>query len=203
MLSTSRFQKTVNPRRCRRGSAANAVLIALLFVCGVALALRFGQPNTVRYTAEPRASDGERPTAGAALGTFTVKDVAGHAVPLVTIGEPAIIMVSSRTCSWCRRTLADLGKMAAGRALPRLKLITLEGADEGTPMVAQEKLTGVQLLGPNGNAEAVFMMFRYPGTPTFLAVGRDGRVVETMPGYPDRDTLKRWFSVMVGDSDVP
>ena len=71
------------------------------------------------------------PTAGQALGTFKVRDLNGRLVPLVTKGEPAIVMVSSVTCSWCKRALQDLGEMSAGRPLPRLKCLTLEGAPEG------------------------------------------------------------------------
>ncbi|MEP6781228.1 MAG: hypothetical protein ABJC26_15130, partial [Gemmatimonadaceae bacterium] len=127
----------------------------------------------------------------------------GKTVALVTKGEPAIIMVSSRTCAWCKQTLSDLRVLANGRPLPRLKVLTLEGAGEGVDMVANEKLTGVQLIGPIHGADQVQLTFRYPGTPTFLAVDRDGRVVRTMPGYPMGDELKRWYNVMVGDADTP
>ena len=43
----------------------------------------------------------------------------------------------------------------------------------------------------------------YPGTPTFVAVDRNGRVVATIPGYPMREVLKQWYAVMVGDQEVP
>lgn len=179
----------------------------MLFLCGVALSLTFGRagrdddtPESPNGTATPR---GARPSAGAALGTFTVKDIDGRLIPIVTKGEPAIIMVSSRTCAWCRQTLDDLHAMAGGRPLPRLKLLTLEGAAEGVPMLAEHGLTGVQLLGPESGADQVFLMFRYPGTPTFLAVDSTGHVVRTQPGYPGRDALKSLFAVMVGDRAEP
>ena len=143
------------------------------------------------------------PTIEQALGAFKVRDIRGTVIPLVTKGQPAIIMISSVTCSWCKRTLKDLGELSAGRPLPRLKLLTLEGAAGGVPMVSKEKLTGVQLLGPNGSSDQVLMTFRFRGTPTFVAVDRNGRVVSTMPGYPMREVLKTWYAVMVGDSDVP
>jgi hypothetical protein len=143
------------------------------------------------------------PSAGQALGTYNVRNLQGKLVPLATKGEPAIVMVSSRTCSWCKRTLKDLGEMSAGRPLPRLKLLTLEGAAEGIPMLAKEGLTGVQMIGPAGSSDQVLLTFRYPGTPTFVAIDRNGRVVQTMPGYPIRQVLQHWYAVMVGDADTP
>ncbi len=143
------------------------------------------------------------PTAGQALGTFKVRDLKGHLVPLVTKGEPAIVMVSSVTCSWCKRALKDLGEMSAGRPLPRLKFLTLEGAVEGVAMLAKEHISGAQLIGPAGSSDQVLLTFRYPGTPTFVAIDRNGRVVKTMPGYPIRAEMQHWFSVMVGDAETP
>ena len=143
------------------------------------------------------------PTAEQALGAFKVRNLQDKVIPLVTKGQPAIIMVSSVTCSWCKRTLKDLGEMAGGRPLPHLKFLTLEGAAEGIPMLAKEKLTGAELIGPVGSADQVLLTFRYPGTPTFVAVDRNGRVVKTMPGYPIRQELEHWFAVMVGDAETP
>ncbi|MBL0171371.1 MAG: hypothetical protein IPP90_11670 [Gemmatimonadaceae bacterium] len=143
------------------------------------------------------------PTAEQAIGALTVRNIRGAVVPLVTKGEPAIIMISSVTCSWCKRTLKDLGELSAGRPLPRLKLLTLEGAAGGVPMVSKERITGAQLIGPIGGNDQVLMTFRFRGTPTFVAIDRNGRVVATMPGYPMREVLKTWYAVMVGDSDLP
>lgn len=143
------------------------------------------------------------PTAEQAIGTFKVTALNGKVIPLHVKGEPAILMISSRTCSWCKRALKDLGVMSAGRPLPRLKLLTLEGAGEGVAMLAKEKLTGAQLIGPAGSSDQVLLTFRYPGTPTFVAIDRNGRVVRTLPGYPIPEEMKHWYAVMVGDQDVP
>lgn len=179
--------------------------MALLFVGGVALALMYGRgDNASSDTSSDSVQTGSvAPYAVDVLGTATVKDVDGRTVPLVVKGEPAIVMISSETCSWCKRTLSDLRELSAGRPMPRLRLLTLEGALEGKPMVDREGLNGVQLLGPVSGSSQVTLTFRYPGTPTFLAVNREGRVVQTMPGYPIRDVLKLWYNVMVGDADVP
>jgi hypothetical protein len=177
-----------------------------MFVAGVALSLRFGNGatrETSTDTAQAATTFTKRPRAGTALGTFVVKDVDGKTIPIVTQGEPAIIMVSSRTCEWCKQTFSDLRKLANGRPLTHLKLLTLEGASEGAPMIGEQGLKGVQLLGPNDGTDEVFLTFRYPGTPTFLAVDRSGRVSQTSPGYLEPARLRKWFSVMVGDADSP
>jgi len=154
--------------------------------------------KTISDTAPQTAAKAED-----AIGLFKVRNAEGKLIPLVTKGQPAIVMVSSVTCSWCKRALKDLGEMSAGRPLTRLKLLTLEGAADGAPMVAKEGIVGAQLIGPAGNSDQVLMTFRYPGTPTFVAIDRNGRVVKTMPGYPIRQEMAHWFAVMVGDAETP
>ena len=142
-------------------------------------------------------------TAEEAIGALKVRDLSGNIVPLVTPGEPSIVMVNSTTCGWCKRALRDIGEMANGRPVLRLKVLTLEGASFGTPMLEKERISGAQLIGPAGESDQVLLTFRYPGTPTFVAIDRNGRVARTMPGYPIREEMQHWFAVMVGDSDVP
>ncbi len=138
-----------------------------------------------------------------AIGSFSVQDSSGATVSLITPGEPSIVMINSTTCGWCKRALADIGEMANGRPVPRLKLLTLEGANFGAPMLAKENIVGATLIGPGGPSDQVLLTFRYPGTPTFVAIDRNGKVARTMPGYPIRDEMKHWLAVMVGDQDVP
>ncbi len=190
-------------------------LVAVLLTLGTTVAVVSSSVRGVRQPSSPNVSASadstntesqtpqRRPTAAEAIGAFSVRNLQGKLVPLVTKGEPAIVMVSSRTCSWCKRALKDLGELSAGRPLPRLKLLTLEGAAEGIPMLAKEGLTGVQLIGPSGSADQVLLTFRYPGTPTFVAIDRNGRVVQTLPGYPIRQVMEHWYAVMVGDADTP
>lgn len=143
------------------------------------------------------------PVAQAAIGTANARGLDGKVIPLVPKGRPTIVMLSSRTCGWCKKALKDLGELSAGRPLPNLTLLTLEGAAEGVPMVKAEGITGARLVGPTGSKEQVLLTFRYPGTPTFVSVDRNGRVVRTLPGYPVRPEMERWFAVMVGDAEVP
>jgi thioredoxin-related protein len=188
--------------RSRRGSVTNAVLVALLFLAGVAVALTFERKKTA-VISDVAADSSAPPHISAVLGTASVQNAEGQTVDIVTVGEPAIVMISSVSCSWCKRALGDLRELSAGRPLTRLKLLTLEGAADGAPMVQREHLNGVQLIGPLNNSSRVTLTFRYQGTPTFLAVDRTGRVVQVMPGYPMREVLKLWYNVMVGDAEVP
>ncbi len=138
-----------------------------------------------------------------ALGTVKVKDLQGRIVSLLTTDQPVIIMINSRTCPWCKKSLKDIGMLSRGRPLPRLTVLTLEGAGEGVPMLARENITGANLVGPVGSEEQVRLTFRYAGTPTFIAVDRNGRVVRTMPGYPILEEMKHWHAVMLGEVEVP
>lgn len=143
------------------------------------------------------------PTASQAMGAYQVRTVNNALTTLAVPGKPTIVMVSSRTCGWCNRALADLGEFSDGRPLPNLTLLTLEGATEGQPMVDHWKVFGARLVGPSGSSDQVLLTFRYPGTPTFVAIDRNGRVVRTMPGYPSRAEMRRWYAVMAGDQETP
>jgi hypothetical protein len=177
--------------------------IAAFLVVGTLalLVVRWTMPGADAAPREPNAAYGA--SAEAAIGAFQVRDLEGRIVPLVTPGEPAIVMVNSISCGWCKRALRDIGELSNGRPVPYLKLLTLEGAAVGVPMLAKEGITGAQLIGPAGQSDQVLLTFRYPGTPTFVAIDRSGRVVRTMPGYPIRQEMEHWFAVMVGDSEVP
>ena len=185
-----------------------------LIVVACACAVLVGQRLSARTVSEKLGTDfgvvagtdtapDDALTAEQALGSATVTDLAGKKVPLVVKGQPGIIMLSSRSCSWCKKALKDFGEMADGRPVPRLTVLTLEGASEGVPMLEKEALRGARLVGPAGSREQALLLFRYPGTPTFVAVDKNGRVVHTIPGYPIRPELLRLFTVMVGDSDTP
>jgi thioredoxin-related protein len=138
-----------------------------------------------------------------AISATKVKQLDGRVVPLVPVGEPTVVMVSSRTCNWCKKALKDFGEMANGRPVPRLTLLTLEGAAEGVPMAEREALTGVRFVGPASDQARESLLIRYRGTPTFIAIDGKGRVVHTIPGYPIRPELLRLFGVMAGDTDTP
>jgi hypothetical protein len=195
-----------SPRASIRGLAAVLILAALLLA---AVQLLVPQPEREAVTYGPGATIVEDPApaelvpAGALFAGFVAIDAAGTAAPLADAGRPAVLMVNSTSCGFCKRALADLGALAGGRPLPALRVLTLEGAGQGRPMLAREGLTGAALLGPATDAARVLFTYRFQGTPTFIAIDGQGRVRRIMPGYPGRAELARWLPVMLGGSDWP
>lgn len=141
--------------------------------------------------------------AAQSLAAVQVRDLRGRVVPLLPAGEPQVVMISSRTCSWCKRALKDFGGMAKGRPLTRLTLLTLEGAGDGTAMLEHEGLRGARLVGPLRTREETLETLGYAGTPVFIAVDRNGKVLHTIPAYPIGPELERMFAVIVGEADAP
>jgi hypothetical protein len=137
------------------------------------------------------------------LGAFPVRDLQGNTVPIVNDGEPAVVMINSRTCGYCKLALRDLGLYANGRSAPRLRMLTLEGAADGQPMLSEAKVRGAVPLGPATSNSQVLLTFRYRGTPTFVAIDGEGRIRGTLPGYPGPERLASWFDVMLGERAVP
>ena len=107
-------------------------------------------------------------------------------------------MVVSRTCAVCKEALRDFGR--AGRPLPHLWLVTLEGAEHGAPMLAASGVRGAVLAGPPTPAAEALFTFQIQGTPTFLALAPDGAVERVLPGYPGGDRMRGWMDVMAGAS---
>jgi thioredoxin-related protein len=167
-------------------SVSTVVLLIVAFACAALV----GERLYARSTQER-------------LATAVVRDINGQRVTLVPKGQPTVVMVSSTTCPWCKKALADFGRMANGEPIPGLTLFTLEGAGDGAPMLEKEKLRGARLVGPARSREDAERLFKYPGTPTFIAFDRNGRVVHTIPGYPIQPELARLFAVMVRETDVP
>jgi len=201
--------------RNRRGAIPVGQLVIVVCIIGGAIVLaRIGMASreaeqsavaarTMATVAGSDTAPTTAPSAAEAMGAFSVRTLQNTVEAVAVSGRPTIVMVSSQTCGWCKRALADLGEMAGGRPLTNLTLLTLEGASVGTPMVEKESIVGARLVGPAGSSDQVLLTFRYPGTPTFVAIDRNGRVVKTMPGYPIREEMRHWFAVMVGDQDTP
>lgn len=139
---------------------------------------------------------------GAGVAALTVRTTEGRVTPLAKLGEPAVVMVVSRTCGVCKEALRDFGRMAAGRPLPRLWLVTLEGAAHGAAMVDSAGVRGAVLAGPSVPAAEALFTFQVQGTPTFLALDADGRVQRVFPGYPGREVMAPWVALMAGERDA-
>lgn len=135
------------------------------------------------------------------LAGYRVTLASGDTVKLAP-GEPAVVMVSSVTCAFCEEAMGDFSRMAAGRPLPRLRVVTLEGAARGEPMLARHGLAAVWHAGPLDGAGQTLLTFQFPGTPTFLLLDAAGDVRAALPGYPGVEAIGPWFRVMLGERET-
>ena len=136
--------------------------------------------------------------ARSAVTDLMVRDSANGRVPLAPKGVPAILMVNSKTCSFCRMALKDIAALQGRDGVPRLRVVTLEGVQAGSAMLRQFGVHGAFSAGPDGESDQVLLTFRIPGTPVFARTDSSGRIVETVPGYPGPETIGRWLPVMRG-----
>lgn len=136
--------------------------------------------------------------ARSAVTNLMVRDSANTRVPLTPTGRPAILMVNSKTCSFCRSALKDIAAMQGGDGVPMLRVVTLEGEAVGRAMLASLGVRGAFNTGPDGESDQVLLTFRIPGTPVFARTDSAGRIVETVPGYPGPELIARWMPVMRG-----
>ena len=149
----------------------------------------------------PQEELADDPAVGQARSAVTdllVRDSAGTRVAFAPKGVPAILMVNSRTCSFCRQSLQEIAALQGRDGVPMLRVVTLEGAGVGRTMLRSLGVSGAFSAGPDGESDQVLLTFRIPGTPVFARTDSAGRIVETVPGYPGRETLARWLPVMRG-----
>ena len=126
-----------------------------------------------------------------------VRDSADARVPLAPVGRPAILMVNSKTCGFCRMALKDIAGLQGDRdSVPGLRVVTLEGEVAGRAMLRQYGVRGAFSAGPVGESDQVLLTFRIPGTPVFARTDSAGRIVETVPGYPGPEVIARWMPVL-------
>ena len=141
-------------------------------------------------------NDSDRPAP-----SLSVRDASGNVVSLVAEGEPAVVMISSTSCGYCARSLSDIAGIANGDSLPRLRVLTLEGTSGGQAMARQAGVIGAWHAEPVQRSAAALIELNLPGTPVFMMIDAAGRLRRTMPGYPGREGLRAWVSVMSGASD--
>ncbi|MHB1225019.1 MAG: TlpA family protein disulfide reductase, partial [Gemmatimonadaceae bacterium] len=135
------------------------------------------------------------------LSSYTVRTASGELVRLAADGTPTVVMVSSQSCAVCKESLRDFADQADASGLPRLRMVTLEGAAAGDAMLSTAGLTGLWHAGPADHAGGTLLTFQFPGTPTFLLLDGTGRVRAAMPGYPGRESFAPWFAVITGERD--
>jgi Thioredoxin-like domain len=172
-------------------------MLAWVIAGALGLAL-LGRMAVDRAGPRVTADDPAVAQARSAVTELQVRDSAGTRVPLAPRGAPAILMVNSRTCSYCKQSLQEIAALQGRDGVPRLRVVTLEGADVGRTMLASLGVHGAFNAGPVGESDQVLLTFRIPGTPVFARTDRDGRIVETVPGYPGPEILARWLPVMRG-----
>lgn len=141
--------------------------------------------------------------ADAGVVSFSVRTLEGQVMPLKAVSEPTVVMVSSETCGFCKTALREAGRVADGRPLKGLRLVTIEGADVGAPMARIAGVTGALLAGPTDPSAAAFFAFQVRGTPTFVALDETGAVTRTMVGYPGDEAFRAWIGVMLGEREKP
>lgn len=165
----------------------------VLMVAAFWIGLRMAPQNTMRGAGFVETQP--------AIVSLTVRDSSGARVPLAEPGEAAVVMISSGSCSYCARSLADIARIADGDPVHRLRILTLDGVDNGRRMTSQAGTLGVWHAEPDGRASEAMLALNIPGTPVFLLVDDEGRVRRSMPGYPGRDGLVPWVDVMLGRAD--
>ncbi|MDZ7629856.1 MAG: hypothetical protein U5K74_00510 [Gemmatimonadaceae bacterium] len=172
-------------------------MIAWVVAGALALAL-IGRVAIDRRAALPPSDDPAVGQARSAITALQVRDSANALVPLAPAGAPAILMVNSKTCSFCRLALRDIGLQQGRDPLPHLRVVTLEGAAAGRAMLDTFGIRGAFSAGPDGESDQVLLTFRIPGTPVFARTDSGGRIVETVPGYPGPEVIARWLPTMRG-----
>lgn len=166
-------------------------IVVLAVVIGGWIGLRPSRPAD-----EALARTG-RPPVSTSLAGVQLRDTANRIVPLTAPGKPAVLMISSVTCAWCKRALRDLAQLSGGRPLPGLRLLTFEGAAGGVEMLAAAGVTGAVSTGPASPSTGTIMSLQFPGTPIFLVVDSAGRVTQSIPGYPGREGMVRLLATML------
>ena len=190
-----------SPPPQRPVSPAGAVALGLVILLGAWMGTRTLGPHTEDVPMTRAAAIAAGP--GAALVGLPVQTLDGTTASLRAAGKPTVVMISSETCGFCKAALRDAGEVAAGRPLSGLRLVTLEGAAAGLPMVQAAHVAGATLVGPASASAAAHWAFQIQGTPTFVALDADGRVTGTMVGYLGPEHFRSWIDVMLGNRSRP
>ena len=172
-------------------------MLAWVLAGALGLAL-IGRVAFVRDPAPLATDDPAVGQARSAVTNLMVRDSANARVALSPAGRPAILMVNSRSCTFCRAALRDIAAMQGRDGVPMLRVVTLEGEGVGRAMLSSLGVTGAFSSGPDGESDQVLLTFRSPGTPVFARTDSAGRIVETVPGYPGPELISRWMPVMRG-----
>ncbi|MCU0626132.1 MAG: hypothetical protein MUF21_06535 [Gemmatimonadaceae bacterium] len=151
-------------------------------------------PDPTLRTQDPAVAEARE-----AVRALVVRDERGATVPFALPGRPHVLMVNSTSCGFCREALRDMAQLQGTGGVRGLRVVTLEGAAEGTRMLTAAGVRGAFSSGPVGEQDQVLLTFRIPGTPVLARTDSAGRIVETVPGYPGRALLERWRQVLLAE----
>jgi thioredoxin-related protein len=182
-----------HPGMARREQFAWVIAGALALLLIGRVAIDRSDDSAAAAAADPSVGQ-----ARSAVTNLMVRDSAQTRVALAPRGRPAILMVSSKSCAFCKLALKDIAALQGRDGVPMLRVVTLEGVEAGASMLASLGVHGAFNSGPDGESDQVLLTFRIPGTPVFARTDSAGNIVETVPGYPGPKVLARWLPVMRG-----
>ena len=183
---------------------ARAAITRIAWIAGGAAALLLALK--IGVTLDPVAGSAPNMTTvtpGAALpalASLELRTIDGKTVTAGTSGSALIVMLASESCTYCEQALQDVSRLAAGRDLPGLWVIALEGAASSQAMLRRNGVRGARALGPTTSADATMLTFQTPGTPVFAVILASGKSVATIPGYAGKQILVGWLPVLLGAS---
>lgn len=171
--------------------SATYVLVAVFLAAGLWIGTRMepvvtaaAEPAPPLKVTELRGTNGARASVGELRGN-------------------TVVMLSSETCGYCKEALRELKARSAGRAVPGLWLVNLEGATSAEEMLRAAGVSGARALGPATSATQALLTFQTPGTPVFAVLDTTGQIIRVLSGYPGREAMRGWFATMLGETAAP
>lgn len=171
------------------------------FVVPIVLVVGFALTRPARATggtATPREASLTGGAAGAvsastasALDGVSIALPAGRTELLATTSAQQVVLFASTRCGHCHRMMERLAATARGDSLPYLRVIILEGPEEGAKMLRDLGLRAA-VVGPAPDAQTFMSQTRAMGTPMWWAVGPTGRVRQIQLGALTEAELPRW-----------
>jgi hypothetical protein len=165
--------------RYQRAFAALFVVLLVGGLLALSVAVARGRQDVRQATSRLATS----------LAGVEVVDAAGRSQPIVPDG--GVVMVIASTCPHCHAVLARLAEVAGGEALPRLRVITLDGARRGQLLLDSLHIRAVAL-GPAGEAKALVERLGVSGTPSLFHADAAGKVRERTVGELSEVETRAW-----------
>jgi hypothetical protein len=171
--------------------------LMLVFILLASLSLNVWLGLGVRGSGRSSAQRASRsgPAAGLIIRNLEVKDAEGKRVLLEFAGQPTVLYVYSPSCTWCRRNLSNIKRLASasrgeyrfvGLMIDKTDVAPGTSLDElGFPTFADLKAATIADLALNA-------------TPDTIVVSAEGSVLKNWVGAYKDETLhdiERYFSL--------